>query len=76
MLQRSVARIRSADLAPLRDARAAGTVSARGATHILRLAWSLADLADRGHPGPNELTEAITMLDLAATNNTDGTEHR
>ena len=57
----------------LRDALTAGIVSARGATHVLRLAWTLADLAGRHRPGPYELTEAITLLSPAAT---DSTAHR
>ncbi|GAA1563238.1 YifB family Mg chelatase-like AAA ATPase [Dactylosporangium maewongense] len=73
ILQQSIARIRAADLAPLRDALAAGTVSTRGTTHILRLAWTLADLAALHRPGPYELTEAITLLGPAAT---ESTEHR
>ncbi|MFG2042188.1 hypothetical protein [Dactylosporangium sp. NPDC048998] len=48
-------------------------MSTRGATHVLRLAWTLADLAGRHRPGPYERTEAITLLGPPATHST---EHR
>lgn len=39
----------------------AGLLSARGLDRVLRVAWTLADLADRDRPGADEVGEAITM---------------
>jgi magnesium chelatase family protein len=38
-----------------------GLLSPRGADRVLRLAWTLADLAGAGQPGRDEVLEAITM---------------
>ncbi len=38
-----------------------GQVSARGADKIVRVAWSLADLAGRARPGPDEVNLAIAL---------------
>ena len=38
-----------------------GQVSARGADKIVRVAWSLADLAAKGSPGPDEVNLAIGL---------------
>jgi magnesium chelatase family protein len=38
-----------------------GQVSARGADKIVRVAWSLADLAGRDRPGPEQLNLAIGL---------------
>jgi magnesium chelatase family protein len=38
-----------------------GQVSARGADKIVRVAWSLADLAGRPRPGPDEVKTAIGL---------------
>ncbi len=39
----------------------AGLLSARGLDRVLRVAWTLADLAARDRPGVDEVGEAITM---------------
>jgi magnesium chelatase family protein len=38
-----------------------GQVSARGADKIVRVAWSLADLADQPQPGPDQVNLAISL---------------
>jgi magnesium chelatase family protein len=53
-------------LKPLERAMELGRVSARGADHIFRVAWSLADLAAKNQPGPDEINLA-TELWLGAT---------
>ena len=42
-------------LAPLERAMDLGQVSARGADRIIRMSWTLADLAGTGEPGPAEI---------------------
>jgi magnesium chelatase family protein len=50
-----------AALRPLDRAMELGQASARGADKIVRVAWSLADLAGRSRPGPEEINYAITL---------------
>jgi magnesium chelatase family protein len=38
-----------------------GALSVRGFDRVLRVAWTLADLAGRGVPGPDEVAEALGM---------------
>ena len=38
-----------------------GQVSARGADKIVRVAWSLADLAGKDQPGPDQVNLAIGL---------------
>ncbi len=38
-----------------------GLVSARGADKIVRVAWTLADLAAKNQPGPDEINLAIGL---------------
>ena len=38
-----------------------GLLSARGLDRVLRVAWTLADLADRACPGPDEIEEALYL---------------
>jgi magnesium chelatase family protein len=38
-----------------------GQVSARGADKIVRVGWTLADLADKNRPGPGQITHAIEV---------------
>ena len=38
-----------------------GRVSARGADQVVRVAWSLADLASRNQPGPDEIQLAMEL---------------
>lgn len=42
-----------------------GKLSARGIDRVLRVAWTLADLAERGQPGPAEVGEALGLRDVA-----------
>ncbi|MGJ7441475.1 YifB family Mg chelatase-like AAA ATPase [Aquipuribacter sp. MA13-6] len=53
-------------LAPLVDGVDRGTLTARGFDRALRVAWTLADLAGRGSPGPDEIAEAVAFRTLAA----------
>ena len=46
---------------PLERAMELGQVSARGADQIVRVAWTLADLAAKGQPGPDEVNLAIEL---------------
>jgi len=48
-------------LRPLEQAMELGRVSARGADQIVRVAWSLADLAAKDVPGPDEINLAIRL---------------
>lgn len=43
------------------DAFNRGRLSARGVDKVLRVAWTLADLAGRDRPGPDELAVALAM---------------
>jgi magnesium chelatase family protein len=38
-----------------------GALSVRGFDRVLRVAWTLSDLAGRGSPGPDEVAEALGM---------------
>ena len=53
-------------LKPLERAIELGQISARGADQIVRVAWSLADLAAKSQPGSDELNPAIELW-LGAT---------
>jgi magnesium chelatase family protein len=46
---------------PLERVMELGQVSARGADKIIRVAWSLADLAGAGRPGVDEVSLAIGL---------------
>ena len=48
-------------LTPLDRAMELGQVSARGADKIIRVAWSLADLAGQQRPGPDQVSLAIGL---------------
>jgi magnesium chelatase family protein len=48
-------------LAPLERAMDLGTVSARGADRIIRLSWTLADLAAVARPGAEQLGAALAL---------------
>jgi magnesium chelatase family protein len=52
---------RLAALASLDRAMELGQVSARGADKVIRVAWSLADLAGREHPGADQVNLAIGL---------------
>ena len=49
-------------LKPMERSLELGQISARGADHIVRVAWSLADLAAKNQPGPDEINLAIELL--------------
>jgi magnesium chelatase family protein len=46
---------------PLERAMELGQVSARGADQIVRVAWTLADIAAKDQPGPDEVSLAIRL---------------
>jgi magnesium chelatase family protein len=46
---------------PLRKALDRGLLSIRGLDRTLRVAWSLADLAGRVSPGPDEVSAALSF---------------
>jgi len=52
---------RAGALKPLDRAMELGQVSARGADKIVRVAWSLSDLAEKDRPGPDEVNMAIGL---------------
>lgn len=47
--------------APLEEGSRAGRVSARGIDRVVRLAWTLADLADLERPGPEHVRLAVAL---------------
>jgi len=52
-------------LAPAMTALDRGRLSARGYDRILRISWTLADLAGRSEPGPDEVRVAIELRSAA-----------
>ncbi|GAA1014604.1 hypothetical protein Aple_047350 [Acrocarpospora pleiomorpha] len=54
-------RLPHAVLTPLTRALDVGTLSARGLDRVLRVAWTISDLAARDRPGLDEITAALTM---------------
>jgi magnesium chelatase family protein len=48
-------------LAPLERAMDLGRISARGADRVIRLSWTLADLADVRRPGADEVGYALAL---------------
>ena len=59
-------RLPPAALAPLRDAFGHGRLTARGVDRVLRVAWTLADLAGRDEPGVPEVLQAIDLRTSAS----------
>jgi magnesium chelatase family protein len=59
-------RLPPAALAPLRDAFGHGRLTARGVDRVLRVAWTLADLAGRDQPGVPEVLQAIDLRTSAS----------
>ncbi|HWC82215.1 MAG TPA: YifB family Mg chelatase-like AAA ATPase [Pseudonocardiaceae bacterium] len=51
----------------LDQALAKGFLTARGADRALRVAWTLADLADRDRPDPDDVSAALAFRDKAIT---------
>ncbi len=54
-------RLHGDELRPVHDGLAVGRLSARGADRVLRLAWTLADLAGRSRPGAAEVSHAVYL---------------
>ncbi|ETK33969.1 YifB family Mg chelatase-like AAA ATPase [Microbispora sp. ATCC PTA-5024] len=54
-------RVPDSALAPLHRGLDLGTLSARGLDRVLRVAWTLADLAGKDRPGEPETTAALAM---------------
>jgi magnesium chelatase family protein len=59
-------RLPGRDLRPLYEGFTAGRLSARGVDRVLRLAWTLSDLAGLARPGCREVAEAVRMRTSAA----------
>jgi magnesium chelatase family protein len=53
--------------APLDRCLSLGAITARGADRCLRVAWTLADLADLPQPGPTQLSAALEFRDRRST---------
>lgn len=60
-LLRRMFRLSNSAMAPVRTALDRGLLSIRGANRTLRVAWTLADLAGRSSPGPNEVAAALSF---------------
>ncbi len=58
-------RLPAADLRPLQEGFAAGRMSARGVDRVLRLAWTLADLAGRDRPSSVDVAGAVHLRTAA-----------
>jgi magnesium chelatase family protein len=43
-----------------------GVLTARGYDRVLRLAWTLADLAGRDQPGADDIGQALSLRQAAA----------
>ena len=67
-LHASLTAVPARRLEPLRAQVAAGAVSTRGAVSVLRLAWTIADLAGHTRPTAADVTEAVALR----TNTTTG----
>lgn len=59
-------RLGNAAMAPLRTALERGLLSIRGVDRSLRVAWTLADLASRAAPGPDEVATALSFRQSGA----------
>ena len=53
--------VRSGLLTPLHDAVRAGRLSTRGIDRILKVAWTIADLAGRPEPSADDIVEALVL---------------
>ena len=60
-LRASLSQVPVIRFAPLRDRIAAGAVSPRGGAQVLRLAWTIADLAGRPRPAVEDVVEAVRL---------------
>ncbi|WP_433616846.1 hypothetical protein ACQP2P_16010 [Dactylosporangium sp. CA-139114] len=61
VVRRSAARLTPAGRALLHAALDTGTVTVRTATRIVRLAWTIADLAGHDHPDRDDIAEAAAL---------------
>jgi magnesium chelatase family protein len=61
VLRGSEHRLHGADLQPVHDQLAIGRLSARGADRVLRIAWTIADLAGRPRPSASDVRRAIAL---------------
>lgn len=59
-------RLGSAAMDPLQKALDRGLLSIRGLDRTLRVAWSVADLAGRTSPGPEEVATALSFRQAGA----------
>ena len=60
-LRGSTWRLPAADIDPAHEAFGRGRISARGVDRVLRLAWTLADLAGKDRPGRPEVLTALHL---------------
>jgi magnesium chelatase family protein len=60
-------RLASAAMGPLRNALDRGLLSIRGVHRTMRVAWTLADLAGRTSPGPDEVAAALSFRQPGAS---------
>ena len=60
-LLRGIFRLPTADRVLLDKALESGTLTGRGYDRVLRLSWTLADLAGRARPGSKDVAVALTM---------------
>jgi magnesium chelatase family protein len=60
-LQASLSGVPAKRFAPLRERIAAGGLSTRGGVRVLRLAWTIADLAGHAHPTADDVAEALWL---------------
>ncbi|WP_432995906.1 ATP-binding protein [Dactylosporangium sp. CA-233914] len=61
VVRRSIAWLAPASRTMLHAALETGTVSVRGATRVVRLAWTMADLAGHDHPDRSDIAEAVAL---------------
>jgi len=66
-LHASLAGVPARWLEPLRAQVAAGAVSTRGAVNVLRVAWTIADLAGHARPTAADVAEAVALRTTSST---------
>jgi len=59
-------RLPADDVRPVHQGLSDGRLSARGADRVLRLAWTIADLAGRQRPGADDVRRAIHLRTASA----------
>ena len=65
-LLRGQLRLEAGATRPLEKALSTNTLTARGYDRVLRLAWSIADLAGAGRPGQDEVGQALLLRQAVA----------